>query len=126
MNYIKRIALITSLVIAGTNTFSFARNIDAKQIGLLTYLHLKPGTEFAFKNELAKIIIPSRSEPGNIAWYVQQSQQDSTQIVFYTRWANQAALDFHLQSPPIVKYIHNTERLLAEPVRLIRFTPLDL
>ena len=94
-------------------------------IAVLTYLHLKPGTEGAFRKEVAKIIAPSRSEPGNIAWFVQESETDPTQVVFYTRWKDQAALTWHLKSPPLVEYIQRTAELLAEPVKLVRFQPLD-
>jgi len=96
------------------------------QIGLLTYLKLKPGTEDSFKKEFAKIIAPSRSEPGNIAWYVQQSQDDPTEIVFYTRWVNQQALDSHLKSPPLAEYIANTAGMLASGYpKLVRYRPID-
>lgn len=94
-------------------------------IAILTYLHLKPGTEDQFMAELVKIVKPSKAEPGNIAWYVQQAEQDPTQIVFYTRWINQEALDKHLQSPPVAEYIRKTAAFLAEPARLVRFHPLD-
>jgi quinol monooxygenase YgiN len=122
--YLKQTVLLLS-VLVGSLT-SFAADTGEKPIGLLTYLHLKPGTEEGFKAEVAKIVRVSRAEPGNIAWYVQQSVEDPTQVVFYTRWANEAALDWHLKSQPIVDYIRKTAPMLAEPVRLVRFDPLDL
>lgn len=123
----KHITQVTLLIaIAIAHASAFARDIGEEQIGLLTYLHLKPGTEAAFKKELAKIVAPSRAESGNIAWYVQQAEEDPSRIVFYTRWVDQASLDWHLQSPIIVEYIQKTAGFLAEPVQLVRFKPLDV
>ena len=97
------------------------------EVALLTYLKLKPGTEPAFMTELKKIVDPSRAEPGNIAWFVQQANDDPTNVVFYTRWRNEEALRIHLASPPLVDYIAKTAPFL-EPgyPQLVRFHPLDL
>ena len=104
-----------------------AKELDPKnEIALLTYLKLKPGTEDQFMNEFKKIVQPSLSEPGNIAWFVQQSDEDPTNIVFYTRWINEDALHFHLKSQPLADYIAKTSTLL-EPgyPQLVRFHPID-
>ena len=97
-----------------------------QSVAFLTYLKLKSGTEQAFLNELKHIIEFSKSETGNIAWYVQQSMDDPTEIVFYTRWIDQAAIEWHLNSPLLKKYIENTSGLLEKPAKLVKFRPLDL
>lgn len=96
------------------------------ELAVLTYLKLKPGSEAKFMTALNKIVKPSIAEPGNIAWYVQQSVSDPTNIVFYTRWRNEEALQTHLKSQPLVDYISETAPLL-EPgyPRLVRFHPID-
>ena len=129
----------TSLVLTGTlgsggqlriewKRAVVTEDLDPKnEIALLTYLKLKPGSEEQFLNRFEKIIQPSLSEPGNIAWFVQQADEDPTNIVFYTRWINEDALHQHLKSAPLADYISKTAALL-EPgyPQLIRFHPIDL
>ncbi len=100
-------------------------------LGLLSFIKVKPGAEKQFIEEVAKIVEPSRSEPGNVAWYVQQSKEDPTEFVFYTRWADKKALTDHLTSAPLIDYLARTKPLLEEekgdkkPVRLVEFAPID-
>ena len=93
---------------------------------MLTILKVKPGTEDAFKKEVAHIVEPTLAEPDNIAWYVQQSETDSTEFLFYTRWPNNDALKKHLESPELKKYLENTNGML-EPghLQLVRYLPID-
>jgi quinol monooxygenase YgiN len=95
-------------------------------VAYLTRLKLKEGKEKEFLKEVKTIIEFSRSEPGNIAWFVQQSKKDPTEIVFYTRWINQGAIDYHLSAEPLVKYIQRSAKLLAQPAELTSYNPLDI
>ena len=94
-------------------------------LALLSYLKIKSGYEDRFRKEISTIIEASRSEPGNIAWFVQESKEDPDQFVFYTRWVDEEALTQHLQSPPLASYLKRTAPFLAEPAKLVRFTPVD-
>jgi quinol monooxygenase YgiN len=96
-----------------------------ESLALLSYLKVKPGFEDRFRKEISTIVEASRSEPGNIAWFVQEQKDDPTQFVFYTRWVDDAALTHHLQSPPLASYLKRTAPFLAEPAKLVRFTPVD-
>ncbi len=115
-----------SLRIEWTKPLQTASKESRENLAYLTHLKLKPGTQDAFLKEVKKIVAFSRSEPGNIAWFVQQSIDDPTEVVFYTRWVNQAAIEWHLSAPPLAKYIQNTSVLLAEPAKLTKYRPLDL
>jgi len=94
---------------------------------MLTLLKVKPNEVENFKKEVTKIVKASHSETDNIAWYVQQSQNDATDFVFYTRWKNATALDTHLNSPPLKKYLEKTAPML-EPghLQLVRYWPVDI
>jgi len=106
----------------------FAASADTgdSEVAVLTYLKLRPGTEVKFMASLNKIVKPSLAEPGNIAWYVQKSVTDPTNIVFYTRWRSEDALQSHLKSKPVADYIAETAALLAPGYpQLLRFHPID-
>lgn len=103
-----------------------AINSKNEAFAMLTILKVKPGKEEAFKKEIAAIVAPTLSEPENIAWYVQQSQQDSTDFLFYTRWKNNSGLNTHLTSEPLQKYLKNTSDMLVPGhLRLVKYWPID-
>ncbi len=122
----KHVLLLASFL-AFAHTASAQVPLDPRQpFSVLTVLRLKPGTHQKFYQEVRKIVAFSRAEPGNLAWYVQQSVEDPSEIVFFTRWVDQAALDWHLNAGPVARYIERSNALLARPVRLLKYRPLDL
>ncbi len=120
------LALFGLMLTATQNTFASDAKETAHSLALLSYIKVKPGYEAQFRKEIETIIEPSRSEPGNIAWFVQESKDEPQVFVFYTRWVDEAALTAHLQSPPLAAYLKRTAPFLAEPAKLVRFTPVDL
>jgi quinol monooxygenase YgiN len=118
-----RFLLISMTLLGGITAYAGPGH---DEIALLTYLRLKPGTEAKFMTAFNKIVKPTLAEPGNIAWYVQQSVGDPASIVFYTRWKNEEALQTHLKSRPLVDYISETAHYL-EPgyPQFVRFHPID-
>lgn len=99
---------------------------SAENVAYITRLKLRPGTLNKFMAEVHKIVEFSRSEPGNIGWFVQQSLEDPTEVIFYTRWVNQAAIEWHLNAPPLKNYIQKSAELLSEPAKLTKYRPLDI
>lgn len=121
----KKLVLFLALAASGVRAHDPKPETE-RTVAYLTRLKLKPGTETAFLKEVRTIIDFSRAEPGNIAWFVQQSVDDPTEIVFYTRWVDQAAIEWHLNADPVKRYIERSNALLAEPARLTRYRPLDI
>ncbi len=122
MNLLQMSLLLFSFLIVP----AASADIQNDEISLITYLKIKPGTETSFKAALNKIIKPSLAEPGNIAWFVQESVKDPTMIVFFTRWKNEGALQTHLKSKPLVEYIAETAPFLELGYpQLVRFNPID-
>ncbi len=118
--------LIIALLSLLSGLQTHAASNDQEEIAVLTYLQIKPGTEAEFMAALNTIVKPSLSEPGNVAWYVQQSVNDPLNIVFYTRWKSEAALQLHLNSKPVADYIKATAPLLQPGYpQLVRFHPID-
>jgi quinol monooxygenase YgiN len=116
--------LVPMMIVAAAPAFADSDHDD--EIAVLTYLKLKPGTQATFKAALERIVKPTLAEPGNIAWYVQESVSDPTSIVFYTRWKSELALQLHLKSKPLVDYIAETAPLLELGYpQIVRFHPID-
>lgn len=95
------------------------------QVAYFTFIRVKPGHEAQFIKEVHGIVAASKARPGNFAWFVQQSSSDATEFIFYTRWVNQAAIDYHLKHEPLVSYIERTKSFMAEAPRLEKFKPID-
>src|SRR4051794_27873825 len=104
-----RVCAVVVLLLTG---FGAAADSGDTEVAVLTYLKLRSGTEARFKDALNKIVKPSLAEPGNLAWYVQESAADPTDIVFYTRWKSEDALQAHLRSKPVANYIAETASML--------------
>src|SRR5262249_12694520 len=93
---------------------------------MLTILKVKPDKIDAFKAAVAKIVDPTLHEPNCIAWYVQQSQTDSTDFLFYTRWKDDASLQAHLNSDPLKQYLADTNGMLQNGFnQLVKYWPID-
>lgn len=71
------------------------------------------------KEELLKLIEPTRAEPGNLD-YVLFEQRDE-QGTFYMREAfrDQASLDGHISMPYFQRFAATADDLLQEPLQLI-------
>jgi len=51
------------------------------------------------KNELLKIIEPTRKEEGCIEYYLHQDNDNPAVFVVYENWKNEAELDAHMKTP---------------------------
>jgi quinol monooxygenase YgiN len=57
---------------------------------------------------------PSRAETGCIAYDFYESPSNN-EFLFFEEWADQAALDFHFQTPHFQDFIRQFTELLAQP-----------
>ena len=57
---------------------------------------------------------PSRAEAGCLA-YDFYAQPSTNEFLFFEEWADQAALDFHFQTPHFQSFIAEFTRLLSGP-----------
>jgi quinol monooxygenase YgiN len=76
----------------------------------------KEGKHEEVESALMDLIAPTREEPGCISYVLHQSPDDKNSFVFVENWANQMALDEHLQKPYLQDFLARSEELLAEPL----------
>jgi quinol monooxygenase YgiN len=71
-------------------------------LGVTVYFDIKPGREADFESAATEMIDAVRAkEPGAVFYSLFKSQAEGT-YVFMERWADQAALDAHMDGPPHV------------------------
>lgn len=68
------------------------------------------------ESALMDLIGPTREEPGCISYVLHQAADDKSSFVFVENWANQTALDEHLQTPYLKAFVDRADELLAEPL----------
>jgi len=88
-------------------------------------LKAKQGKEAELKEELLKVIEPSRNEPGCSHYTLHESLDDKGTFVFYEGWQGEEAIKAHIESPHYIDYRKNTEQLIASR-EVYRLAKLDM
>ncbi|MDP4084503.1 MAG: putative quinol monooxygenase [Bacillota bacterium] len=75
-------------------------------------LKAKPGKEQLLREELVKVIQPSRAEKGCIEYTLHESLEDRGVFVFYETWKDEESLKFHTETDHYQEYRQNVSTLL--------------
>ncbi|MGQ9916291.1 MAG: putative quinol monooxygenase [Bryobacteraceae bacterium] len=59
----------------------------------------KPGCEQRLREELLRLIEPTRAEEGCLQYDLHESTEQPGRFLFYENWTSRAALDRHLATP---------------------------
>ena len=76
-------------------------------------LTVKAGQEREFERIMCIAVPKVREEPGNHAYIFHRSPHDPRVFMFYEEYADQAALDAHLESPHIKALLPRVDALCA-------------
>jgi quinol monooxygenase YgiN len=74
-------------------------------IVLNVHMEAVPGREQELKDELRSLLIPTRSEPGCLAYELHTDPENPRKFMFYEKFKSQAALDEHINSPHFKKFL---------------------
>ena len=84
---------------------------------VIAQIKVKEGMEGNVREELFKLMAPTRSEPGCIVYDLYQSTDDKQTFMFYECWKSKRDLDEHLQKPYTKAFIEKKE-MFAEPLKV--------
>ena len=70
------------------------------------------------------LVAGTRAEAGCIQYDVNQSQDEPSLFLVYEKWADQAALDAHMETPHIQALIADFGGSFVEPVSMMHLTPV--
>ena len=79
----------------------------------------KPGLEDALEQQLLSLVVPTRKEPGVLAYHVHHDRNQRGKFVFYEVWESATALEQHLQQPYIQAFLASRFDWLAEDMQVI-------
>ncbi len=80
----------------------------------------QPRTAPEFRDELFRVIEPSRAEPGCLAIQAFESLRGQPVFAIHSEWTDEAAFERHAQLPHTVRFLAVAERLLTHPVQGLR------
>ncbi len=90
-----------------------SRTADAVRV--LAFFKAKPGKGKELEKILVTLVIPTRNEPGNIAYILHRSTENPDEFVFDEIFTSIQAFEEHAQKPYIKSLIAKIEHLLAAP-----------
>ena len=79
-----------------------------------------PGKEAAFREELLRVVEPSRAEIGCLSIHVFESLREPFVFAIHSEWADEAAFEFHTTLPHTVRFLAAAETLLTHSVQGLR------
>ncbi|HML17654.1 MAG TPA: putative quinol monooxygenase [Bryobacteraceae bacterium] len=79
-----------------------------------------PGTETAFREELLRVLEPSRAEAGCVGIQAFESLSEPFVFAIHSEWVDEAAFDVHARLPHTVRFLKAAEQLLGRPVAGLR------
>lgn len=86
------------------------------EVTVIAQIKTKEGMEERIGAALLKLVAPTRSEKGCIAYNLYQSAERKSDFMFYESWKSKKDLDEHLQKPYITTFMEESGGMLSEPV----------
>jgi quinol monooxygenase YgiN len=76
--------------------------------------------EMEFREELLRVVEPTRAETGCVAIHVFESLRSPFAFAIHSEWVDEAAFELHAQLPHTVRFLEAAARLLPHPVQGLR------
>ena len=88
------------------------------KVTVIARIKAKTGEVQRVKEELLKLLAPTRAENGCMNFDMHQGATDQSQFLFHENWTGKAALEAHFETPHIKNWLRVAEGLLAEPLEV--------
>jgi len=79
-----------------------------------------PGMEIEFREELLRIVEPTRAETGCLGIHVYESLRTPFAFAIHSEWMDEAAFELHAQLPHTLRFLDAAEGFLPHPVQGLR------
>jgi quinol monooxygenase YgiN len=80
----------------------------------------RPGKETEFREELLRVVEPSREEVGCMAMHLFESLREPVLFAIHSEWVDEAAFEVHARLPHTVRFLASAKELLTHPVEGLR------
>jgi quinol monooxygenase YgiN len=85
----------------------------------------RPDKQAELQRELAGLMGPTRNEDGCLRYDLYQQPGQPGQFLFIEQWRSADDLERHLQKPHIQAFIQKSDDLLAGPMQIAQWQPVD-
>ena len=92
---------------------------------LVARIRAKTGQEARLRQELQRLVSPTRAEAGCLQYDLHESKTEPEWFLLYERWKSEADLDTHFQTPYLKAFFQMAPDLLDGPSEITRWTKLD-
>ena len=90
----------------------------SEPLTILAHVRAKAGKESRLREELQRLIAPSRAEAGCVDYVLHQSLKDPTLFMFYENWKSKADLEAHRRTPHLQALGKVAPELLEGPTEI--------
>jgi quinol monooxygenase YgiN len=87
------------------------------EVFVFARLHARPGKRDEVHQAMFEVQLPTRNEPGCLAYGAFQSVRDPDEFYIHSRWQDTVAFDLHTELPHTIRFIQTVEPLLDHPFR---------
>jgi quinol monooxygenase YgiN len=94
------------------------------QLTIVAKIKAKKESVESVRNELLKLIAPTRNEVGCIEYRLHQDNDDPALFIFYENWESTDCLGQHIKSDHYNAYVRAVDGLLEEKV-VHKMTPVE-
>ena len=88
------------------------------RVTVVARIKAKPGMEARVREELHKLLVPTRTEAGCLNFDMHQSLDNEGDFLFHENWNSKQDLERHFQSPHIQRWLKISDELCAAPVEI--------
>lgn len=96
---------------------------DDKRIGIVASFKAKEGQESALLKACLEVAVETRAEDGCLMYELHLDAKDPSTIVLFERWASDAFLKKHLETPHAQKFLKAAGAMFAAPPSIQRLRP---
>jgi quinol monooxygenase YgiN len=80
----------------------------------------QPGKAGQFREELQRVVEPTRAEPGCLGIQIFESLREPFVFAIHSEWADEKAFELHARLPHTVGFLGAAKELLTHPVDGLR------
>jgi quinol monooxygenase YgiN len=83
-------------------------------------LEPKPGKELQVRDELVRVLEPTRAEPGCVRIHLYESTRGPLTYFIHSEWIDEAAFDAHVEMPHTRRFAGAVDDLIVDPLKAVR------
>lgn len=80
----------------------------------------QPGKETAFREELLRVVEPTRLETGCLGIHVFESLREPPGFAIHSEWVDEQAFEVHAQLPHTIRFVEAAKEMLTHPIEGFR------